>query len=183
MVIKTFLNSLLEVGVIVAVALAIVIPVRAFIMEPYFVRGESMEPNFSNSDYLIIERFSYRFSEPKRGEVIVFRAPQYQTQKYIKRIIGLPGETIAFQDGTIEVVTEDGTTLILDESPYLPSSFSSDDMEVTLREDEYFVLGDNRIASFDSRAWGVLPEENILGRVVLKVWPPSAFAKISAPEY
>lgn len=180
---KTVISSLFEVGIIVAVALAIVIPVRAFIMEPYFVRGDSMEPNFSNSDYLLIERLSYRFDEPKRGEVIIFEAPQYETQKYIKRIIGLPGETVVFRDGTIMVRKEGGEKITLNESSYLPSSFSPGDMEMSLGEGEYFVLGDNREASFDSRAWGVLPEENILGRVFLKVWPPSAFAKITAPSY
>jgi signal peptidase I len=142
-----------------------------------------MTPNFENGDYLIIDEISYRFQEPQRGEVVVFKYPDDPSQRYIKRIIGLPGETLEIKDGRV-VISNQGESYILDESDYLSSGIStSDEILTSLAENQYFVLGDNRRASADSRRWGSLPRENIIGRVLLRAWPFTALAKIEAPEY
>src|SRR4030043_1009546 len=118
---KSFLLFMWEVSKIVILALLIVIPIRYFIFQPFFVRGQSMEPNFENGDYLIIDEISYRFRDPLRGEVVVFKYPNDPSQRYIKRIIGLPGETIEIQGGQITVLNEEGRTA-LEESEYLSAS-------------------------------------------------------------
>ena len=142
-----------------------------------------MEPSFENSDYLIIDEISYRFRDPQRGEVVVFKYPQNPSFRYIKRIVGLPGETIEIEDGKV-IIFDNGKSQILDESDYLSSDLSTPgSLRISLDEDEYFVLGDNRAVSSDSRRWGFLPEENIVGRVVFRAWPFAALAKIEAPSY
>jgi signal peptidase I len=141
-----------------------------------------MEPNFEDGDYLIVDEISYRFREPLRGEVVVFKYPQNPSQRYIKRIIGLPGETIEIIDGKVTIFNEKGSQ-ILNESNYLPGIFTPGDMRLTLSENEYFVLGDNRIASSDSRRWGPLPRKDIIGRVLFRAWPFVALAKFEAPVY
>jgi len=142
-----------------------------------------MEPNFEDGDYLIIDEISYRLRDPARGEVVVFKYPNDPSQRYIKRIIGLPGETIEIGDGKVVIYKED-SGMVLDESDYLSSSvFTSGSMQVVLAENEYFVLGDNRAVSADSRRWGVLPRENLIGKTWVKAWPVSASAKIETPAY
>ena len=116
---KSFFLFIWESLKIVLVALLIVVPIRYFLFQPFFVIGQSMEPNFNNGDYLIVDEISYRFLEPKRGEVIVFKYPDNPTQRYIKRIIGLPGETIEIESGEIAIFSVD-QFLTLDESGYLP---------------------------------------------------------------
>jgi len=180
---KSFLIFMWEVSKIVILALLIVIPIRYFIFQPFFVKGQSMEPNFENGDYLIIDEISYRFRDPLRGEVIVFKYPNDPSQRYIKRIIGLPGETIEIGEGKVVIYNEEGGK-VLNESAYLSSSvFTAGSMQTTLGEDDYFVLGDNRAVSADSRRWGTLPKENIIGRTWIKAWPVSVSAKIETPEY
>ncbi len=180
---KNFFLFILEISKIVALALLVVLPIRYFVFQPFYVKGESMEPNFSNGDYLIIDEMSYRLREPARGEVIVFRYPNDPSQRYIKRIIGLPGETVEISDGQIIIYNEAGEKSILEES-YLPDTISTNwSKKMVLGLEEYFVLGDNRMASADSRRWGSLPRENIIGRALLRAWPPTALAKIEAPAY
>ncbi len=172
-----------EVSKIVIVALLIVVPIRYFVFQPFFVRGQSMEPNFHNGDYLIIDELTYQFRAPQRGEVVVFKYPNDPSQRYIKRIIGLPGETIKIQSGGVSIYKDD-VLQTLDEADYLaPFLQTSGDTEITLNQDEYFVLGDNRPLSADSRRWGTLPEEDIIGRVILRAWPFVALAKIEVPAY
>jgi signal peptidase I len=180
---KNTLSFFWEVAKIVIIALLIVIPIRSFVFQPFFVRGQSMEPNFENGDYLIIDEISYYFNEPQRGEVVVFKYPNDPSQRYIKRIVGLPGETIEIKSGQVLIFDQEGSQ-ILDESDYLDSSVQTlGDSKVTLSKDEYFVLGDNRYASSDSRRWGVLPRENIIGRVFARAWPFTVLAKFETPEY
>lgn len=175
---KSFLFAW-ELFKIAVIALAIVVPIRYFLFQPFIVKGASMEPNFSSGDYLIIDEISYYFREPERGEVVVFRFPQNPSQRYIKRIIGLPNETIAIKGGQVIVSSQ-----VLDESSYLdPGSLGGRETEVELKEGEYFVLGDNRAFSSDSRSWGSLPREFIIGRVLVRAWPFTALAKIETPEY
>lgn len=181
---KSFLSFAWETAKIVILALAIVVPIRYFLFQPFFVKGQSMEPNFENGDYLIIDELSYRIRDPHRGETIVFKYPGDTTQRYIKRIIGLPGETIKIQNGEIIVCKEVSECEKLDESSYLSLSvMTAGNISVALGENEYFVLGDNRPVSSDSRRWGVLPKEDIIGKVYLRAWPFSALAKIQLPNY
>jgi len=179
---KKFLAFIWEVVKIVIIAAVIVVPIRYFLFQPFFVRGQSMDPNFENGDYLIIDEITYRFKTPQRGEVIVFKPPQNTSQRFIKRIIGLPGETIEIKDGKVIIYTK-GEPQILDESNYLVDLLTSGNIQITLSEDEYFVLGDNRSFSFDSRRFGVLPEENIIGRVIFRAWPFSDAVKFEVPIY
>ena len=142
-----------------------------------------MEPNFKNGDYLVVDEISYRFADPNRGDVIVFKFPGDPKQRYIKRIIGIPGETVKIEEGKITISNQE-KSWVLDESNYLPSSLTtSSNEEISLGNDEYFVLGDNRPFSSDSRRWGLLPRENIIGRGFLRALPLGAFAKIDAPSY
>ncbi|TSC75241.1 MAG: signal peptidase I [Parcubacteria group bacterium Gr01-1014_30] len=177
---KSLFVFIWEVVKVVVIATAIVVPIRYFLFQPFLVKGQSMEPNFANGDYLIIDQLSYRFREPQRGEVVVFKYPQMPSQRYIKRILGLPGETVEVKEGKVVV---SGFEL---KEYYLPSSVFTDEKgfeRVALGENEYFVLGDNRPASSDSRVWGILPGENIIGRVFIRAWPFVVFAKVEAPEY
>jgi signal peptidase I len=183
MSIKSTLSFIWEIIKIVIIALVIVIPIRYFLFQPFLVRGQSMEPNFENGDYLIIDEISYRLHEPQRGEVIVFRYPYQPSQRFIKRIIGLPGETIEIKDG-IAMIIKDNQTEILDESTYLPKDLKTQgNIKISIPDNKFFVLGDNRSVSADSRSWGLLPRENIIGRVYLRIWPFAAFAKVEKPAY
>jgi len=180
---KKFFSFAWEILKIVIIALVIVVPIRYFLFQPFFVKGQSMEPTFENGDYLIIDEISYQFRNPQRGEVIVFKYPNDVSQRYIKRIIGLPGETIEIKEGKVIIYNQLGEQ-ILEEAEYLNSSvYTPGDVRVTLGEEEYFVLGDNRAASLDSRRWGPLFEDYILGQVFLRAWPFTTLAKVESPEY
>lgn len=181
---KNFLLFIWEISKIVIIALLIVIPIRYFIFQPFFVKGESMEPNFQNGNYLIVDEISYRLGEPQRGEVIVFKYPLNPSQRYIKRIIGLPGEIVQIADNKVNVYNSNGVPQILDESVYLPELTDTyGNIEIKLSDREYFVLGDNRSFSSDSRRWGTLPRENIIGKVAIRVWPFADLSVIGAPNY
>ncbi len=162
---KDFLFNLFE---IVLLLIFIVIPIRMFLFEPFLVRGLSMEPNFHNLDYLIIDKLTYKFKEPQRGDVIVFKPPLNEKVFYIKRIIGLPNEKIIIQGSTITIFNKDNPNGFNLKENYLPQYFSKDYLEIQLGEDEYFVLGDNREISYDSRKWGPLKKQNIIGKVILR---------------
>jgi len=179
-----FLTSLFDFLKTFLLALVIVLPIRYFLFQPFMVRGESMFPNFRNGDYLIVDEISYRFSQPQRGDVIVFKYPKDKSQRFIKRIVGLPGETVEIKDGRVKIINKDNQEIFLSEI-YLPQGVQTvGDVIVRLGPGEYFVLGDNRNYSYDSRVWGALPQENIIGKVFLRVfslpsWPFSAQLFIS----
>lgn len=180
------LQFILEVGKVVVIALVIVVPLRVFVFQPFLVRGDSMEPNYHTGDYLIVDQLSYRFRSPERGEVIVLKFPLDSSQRFIKRIVGLPGETVEVKDGKVVVYGEKEENgrdaIVLDESIYLPLSIQTPgDVRIDLKEEEYFVLGDNRSFSSDSRKWGILEEDLIVGRVFLSVFSLEAFAKEIIP--
>ncbi len=159
---------------IIVISLLIIIPIRYYVAQPFFVRGASMDPTFKNGEYLIINELSYRFGEPGRGDAIVFRFPLNPSQFYIKRIIGLPGERIRIKDGRVSVF-DNSHEIPLDESAYLSITHTAGDIEITLDGEEFFVLGDNRAASSDSRRWGTLKRKHIIGKVFLRAWPPGRF--------
>ncbi|MCC7500216.1 signal peptidase I [Candidatus Nomurabacteria bacterium] len=158
----------------IVIAALIVFPVRFFIAQPFIVSGASMDPTFENGQYLIIDEISYRFSEPKRGEVIIFRPPRAPQEFYIKRIIGLPGETVSIEDGRIYVTTN-GQKHVLDE-PYISRNGNGADATYELEANEYFVMGDNRPESSDSRVWGPLPSDNIVGRAFVRLLPANTLS-------
>lgn len=159
------------------VSLAIVLPIRYWVVQPFIVRGASMEPNFEDREYLLIDELSYSFREPKRGEVIVFRYPRDTRQFFIKRVVGLPGERLEIRGGQLRIVNRaypEGFTL--DESYLLsPGNPTTPELTVTLGADEYFVLGDNRNFSSDSRVWGPLQRKFIMGRTLFRAWPLARF--------
>lgn len=156
----------------ILLAVLVVLPVRLFIAQPFLVDGESMYPTFENGDYLIIDQISYRLSEPERGDVIVFRYPNQPSTFYIKRIIGLPGETVRVEKGIVTITAADGTARSFTE-PYIINDDTTYTRDTVLGEGEYYVMGDNRPKSSDSRIWGVLPEENIIGRAFVRLLPIS----------
>lgn len=171
-----------ETAKIVGVSLLIILPIRYFIVQPFFVRGESMFPAFHDKDYLIVDELSYRFHDPKRGDVIIFRFPQDPSQYYIKRIIGLPEETVEVKDGKVWVANRDNPTGLQLTEVYFDKP-TSGELKIKLDDNEYFVMGDNRDASSDSRRWGPLPKHFIIGRAWLRVWPFNSAQAFSTPVY
>lgn len=180
--IKKALSFVFEIVKIAVIATVIVVPIRYYLFQPFFVRGESMDPTFKNGDYLIIDEITYRFREPVRGEVVVFKFPYDKSQKFIKRVIGLPGETVEIKNGEISIYNQLGIKL-LDESEYLPELATAGDMTLNLLEGEYFVLGDNRFFSFDSRRFGPISTNDIIGRAVFRAWPFASFSVFEIPNY
>ncbi len=158
--------------ILILLIVIVVIPIRAFVVSPFVVDGESMHPTFENLDYLVIDELVYDFETPARGDVIVFRYPNDPSVFYIKRVIGLPGETVSINHGTVSITKTDGTELTLTE-PYVVNEDATYTKSVTLAEDQYFVMGDNRPNSSDSRIWGPLPAKDIVGRVDLRLLPVS----------
>jgi signal peptidase I len=165
-------RALKEIVIFVILAVIIVLPIRLFVAQPFVVDGESMHPTFENAQYLIVDELSYHFESPKRGDVIVFRYPGDPSVFYIKRIIGLPGETVHIDHGVVTVTKADGSSLTLDE-PYVVAEDATYTEDSALGPGQYFVMGDNRPNSSDSRVWGVLPQNDIMGRVFLRLLPPN----------
>lgn len=166
-----------EVVKVVLISLAIILPVRLFLVQPFYVEGASMEPNFYQNEYLIIDEISYRFNEPQRGEVIIFKSPQGDRSYFIKRVIGLPGEKIEVKDGHVFI---NGSKL---EEKYISNFSTEDHQEITVNQAEYFVMGDNRINSMDSRQFGPIKDSSIIGRVWIRGWPINRLNTFNLPEY
>jgi len=170
---KSAFLYVVEIVQVVLISLAIIIPVRYFLVQPFYVQGASMEPNFSDRDYLIVDEISYRFRDPARGEVVVFKYPNDPKQVFIKRVIGLPGEKIKISDSRVTVFNEQSPNgSILDESVYLGAYvYTYGDRITTLKSNEYFLLGDNRNSSLDSRIFCPVNQKLIIGKVLLRGWP------------
>lgn len=176
-----FFSEIIETVIIAAI---IVIPIRYFIFQPFLVKGASMEPTFSTGDYLLVDEISYRFQLPQRGEIIVFKYPGNPSSKFIKRIIGLPGEKIEFRYSQIIITEKSGQQIILEGKNHLESfPYSFREKEFVIPENYYFVLGDNRFYSFDSKNWGPLSEEYIIGRVFLRLFPFTKIDYFLKPTY
>lgn len=159
-----------EIGIFAIIAFGIVLPFRIYIAEPYLVDGRSMDPTFKTGDYLIVDKLSYKFTTPLRNSVIVLKYPNDPSKSFIKRIIGLPGETVVMKDDVVTIINSENPEGFNIDQSYIthpsPGSFRK-----TLAGDEYFVMGDNRAESFDSRAWGPLQKKYILGKPILRLWP------------
>ncbi len=152
------------------IAMAIVIPIRMFIAQPFIVDGSSMFPTFENGQYLIVDEISYRLENPQRDDVIVFRYPNDPSKFFIKRIIGLPNETVDIKGNTVIVTNKNHPEgLILNQS--FVENVSDNNTHFELKNDEYFVMGDNRSASSDSRYWGAVPKKLLIGKVFLRLFP------------
>ena len=174
-----------EIVKVVVVSLAIVIPIRYFLIQPFFVKGASMEPNFEDGEYLIIDEISYNLGKPRRGEVVVFRYPRDPSQYYIKRIVGLPEERVVVSGGRVMIYNwRYPQGFVLDEKKYLYSLRSTPgEVNIVLGNDEYFVLGDNRPGSSDSRIFGAVPAKNIIGRAWVRAWPFNRMTKFDVPTF
>jgi signal peptidase I len=166
-----FVESFKETVKFVIVSLLIIIPFRMWVAQPFVVSGASMEPNFLDGNYLIIDELTYKFREPERGETIIFKFPQNTSQFFIKRVIGLPKETIEIKYGRVYIYNEENPAGVLLDEVYLHETRTQPERRIELGENEYFVLGDNRLQSFDSRSWGALGKDYIIGRAWLRLWP------------
>jgi signal peptidase I len=160
----SFFTELLKFAVI---ALVIVVPIRLYVAKPFIVSGASMEPTFDTGQYLIVDEFTYHFEAPQRGDVIIFK---YPSQYFIKRIIGLPGETLHIHQNQVSITTVAGNTIDLPES-YVKNIGNGPDIDVPIPAGNYFVMGDNRPDSSDSRFWGLLPSYDIVGHAFVRLLP------------
>lgn len=181
---KKLLYDLLDIGKTVIIVLILAFLIRNFLFQPFVVDGQSMEPNFVNEEYILVNRLTYRFNVPKRGDVVVFQAPNTPKYDYIKRIIGLPGENVKIKNQKIYINGHQIEENYLDTSmqTYLESK-KNFTLEVDLNSNEYFVLGDNRNHSSDSREWGTLPKGNIIGKAWVSIYPWNIFGFIPSPKY
>ncbi|PIZ56605.1 signal peptidase I [bacterium (Candidatus Torokbacteria) CG_4_10_14_0_2_um_filter_35_8] len=169
---------------VLIISFAIIIPIRYFVLQPFMVQGSSMEPSFHNGEYLLVNEIEYRFYEPARGDVIILRYPRDPSQYYIKRIIGLPNEKIQLVNEQIIIYNEEFPAGIELDEPYLPDNIDTPGkIDVTLGKDEYFVMGDNRSFSSDSRDWGNVKKDLIIGKTWIRCFPFKNFTIFSTPEY
>jgi len=181
---KSFFLPALEVLEVLLIAFVSVAIIKTYLAQPFLVSGDSMEPNLSDGNYLLVDEISYRFREPERGEVVVFRYPQNESVFYVKRVIGLPGETVKIDDNKVTIINDTYPEgLILEEDYLPPSARTAGQEEVKLEEGQYFVMGDNRLYSFDSRSWGILPQKDMLGVVRYNLWPINKARAVAAPTY
>ncbi len=163
-------NVIKETLIYAIVAAAIVFPIRFWIAQPFVVNGPSMDSTFHDGEYLIVDQISYRFNEPERGDVLIFKYPENPSKYFIKRLIGLPGETVVVRNDVVTIVNKDHPEGVTLSEPYINSkSFIT--KTLTLGPEEYFVMGDNRGVSSDSRVWGALPREDLVGRPLARLLP------------
>ncbi len=172
-----------EVVQIMVIALAIILPVRWLLIMPFIVKGASMEPTFLNNEYLIIDELSYNFHAVNRGDVIVFHPPTAPKEYYIKRVIGLPGETVNINDGVITIKNAENPSGFQVKESYIAEFTFGHVENVKLGADEFYVMGDNRDTSLDSRKFGAIEGESIVGRVWLRGLPFDRFGAIVTPTY
>ena len=186
---KNFLIFVWEITKVVCISLAIILPVRYYLIQPFYVKGASMEPNFHDHEYLIIDEISYRFNAPTRGQVVVFRYPLNPQEYFIKRVIGLPGEEVQVKDGQIIIYNQENPNGFTLKENYLPTdltTIASNESRIKIGPEEYFVLGDNRNASKDSRSFGAVNKTFVTGKVLFRGWPLkeiTIFNKNYWPQY
>jgi len=172
---KSVLQNIWELVKFAIIAAIIVIPIRMFVAQPFIVSGESMFPTFHDGEYLIVDEISYIIGDPHRGEVIVFRYPDPEPNNpkrfFIKRIIGMPNEEIIIKNSIVTIKNKDNPEGFSLTEPYINENFDITEGSFKTSDGEYFVLGDNRNKSHDSRAWGILPEKLIVGKTFLRLFP------------
>lgn len=178
---KLFIIEVIKLGVF---ALLIIFLVRYFLFKPFYVKGASMEPNFFDKEYLIIDELTFRFREPQRGEIVVFHYPGDRSEYFLKRIIALPGERVKIKDGQIIIYNEASPEGYVLQEDYLPLGLQNKpDVNYNLSATQYFVMGDNRNSSFDSRYFGPIEEKELVGRVILRGWPFNRAQIFGVPTY
>lgn len=186
-------RNIISIVLIVLVAVGISLSIRIFFLQPFSVDGASMQPSYNTGDYLLVDKFSYRVSSPGRGDVVVIKYPQNPSDVHIKRIIGLPNETVILEDGVVKIKQPNAQQAVELDEPYIFSGqrtepISENDSTFILGQDEYFVLGDNRNNSVDSRSYyGSNPKplyrDLIIGKALVRLWPFSDIAFTSTPKY
>ena len=168
----------------IVVALSIFVVIYLFFVQPHEVKGSSMEPNFHNNEFILTDKISYRFQNPKRGDVIIFRSPNNPDVDYIKRIIALPGEKVKAKNGYIYVDETKLSEKYLNDLTFLfPTSKLQNDIDIIVPQDEYFVLGDNRPHSSDSREFGPISRSSIIGKAFIRYWPLPLLGVIPEIKY
>jgi signal peptidase I len=167
---KVFLENGWDLLKFAIIALVIVIPIRMWIAQPFVVSGESMFPTFDNGQYLIVDEISYIVGQAKRGDVVIFKYPKDTSRFFIKRIIGLPNEKISIKDGQITIINKDHPEGYKLNEPYISEKLFEGG-EFTTKDNEYFVMGDNRNRSSDSRTWGIVPKNLMVGKAFLRLLP------------
>lgn len=170
---------------VAALAGVTIIVVRYFLFKPFYVKGASMEPTFMDREYLIIDEITYRLRAPERGEVIVFRYPENPKEYFLKRIIGLPGERVRVENGIVTIYNQAHPEGVKVDEAYLPTDLTtSGEVDgVTLGNNQYFVMGDNRQNSYDSRRFGPIDKSAIVGRAWLRGWPVSRIQEFKPPSF
>lgn len=170
----SFRDEVWETFRFLCIALVIVVPIRLFIAQPFIVSGASMDPTFKDKQYLIVDELSYHLGDPLRGDVVIFKYPKNPKQYFIKRVIGLPGETVRVDgQGKVFIKNKEGEILLTLNEPYVAHT-KDDSVERALEPGEYFMMGDNRAGSFDSRAWGPVSRDLIVGKAFLRLFPITA---------
>lgn len=176
-----FLFEMVKIAVLAGITIGLI---RYYLFKPFYVKGASMEPNFYEREYLIIDELSYRFREPQRGEVVVFRYPENPKEYFLKRIIGLPGETIKISGGLVTIYNAEHPEGAAIDEMYLPTDMVTEgDRTIKIGTSQYFLMGDNRSNSYDSRRFGPVDRGLIVGRAWLRGWPVSRAQTFSAPEF
>jgi signal peptidase I len=164
------LGSLAEVALIVAAAFVLALLIQQFVVKPFYIPSPSMEPTLVEGDRVLVNRFVYRFDEPRRGDVVVFHPPIAPEDDYIKRVVAVAGDTVEVRDGVLYVNSEP------QQEPFLKEKMDSVYEQELVPEDHVFVMGDNRNSSGDSRVFGPVEIDSLLGRAFLVYWPPSRLA-------
>jgi signal peptidase I len=173
--------ELLKIALLAGICIVLI---RYFLFKPFYVKGASMEPTFYEKEYLIIDELSYRFRTPERGEVIVFRYPNDPKEYFLKRVIGLPGETVKISGGKVIIYNQENPEGWEMDETYLPNDLATEGEKIiTNNDNQYFVLGDNRDNSFDSRRFGSIDYSLIVGRTWLRGWPLSRISVFSVPKF
>ncbi|MBI4066076.1 signal peptidase I [Candidatus Gottesmanbacteria bacterium] len=168
----------------IVVILAIMVMIYLFIMSPQEINGASMEPSFHNGEYILTNKIEYKLRDPKRGDVVIFKSPRNKDIDYIKRIIGEPGDRVELIGGNFYVNGIKLDELYLGSGTYTSTgNYLREGTEAVVPEGRYFVAGDNRGHSSDSREFGPVPKEDFIGKALLRYWPFSEAGMITAPSY
>ncbi len=182
-ILKKVYNVVLDTMQTILLAASIFLVIYIFLFRPFQVSGDSMYPTFKNKEYILTNLIGLRFDDPQRGDVIVFHAPNDPDKDFIKRVMAIPGDTVYVKEGLVYVNNKE-----VNEDKYLNSdvktyggSFLKEDVSVTVPDGDYIVMGDNRPHSSDSREWGFLPKEKIIGESLFVYWPVKTMRVIENP--